>query len=97
MEFVRAEALTSDSARSGTATTDSVIVSNSVPVAAPTSRAVPPRTATCVVSSDETLVPDLRAEVTPAQCVERRLASLLKDAAVPASHVRLASHLTRKS
>jgi hypothetical protein len=41
-------------------------------------------------SSDEVLVPDVRAELSPAQSVERKLTSLLNGGAVPVSHLRLA-------
>jgi hypothetical protein len=40
--------------------------------------------------ADEVLIPDQRAGLTPAQSVERKLTSLLRDAAIPASHYRLA-------
>jgi len=39
---------------------------------------------------EETLVPDSRATLTPAEAVERRLTSMLRGFAVPVSHVRMA-------
>lgn len=38
----------------------------------------------------ETLIPDSRAELSPAQSVERKLTSMLRGAAIPVSHIRLA-------
>jgi hypothetical protein len=38
----------------------------------------------------EILVPDSRAELSPAQSVERKLTSMLRGAAIPVSHIRLA-------
>jgi hypothetical protein len=40
--------------------------------------------------ADEVLIPDQRAGLTPAQSVERKLTTLLRDGAIPASHFRLA-------
>jgi hypothetical protein len=41
--------------------------------------------------AEEVIVPDLRAGVTPAQAVERKLVAMLQGgAAIPASHFRLA-------
>jgi hypothetical protein len=37
---------------------------------------------------EETLVPDLRARLTPAQMVERKLVSLLKSAPLPVSQLQ---------
>lgn len=39
------------------------------------------------VMLDEALVADVRAELTPAQMVERKVASLLKDHALPVSQL----------
>jgi hypothetical protein len=55
------------------------------------------RTGARLLPGEEILIPDQRADLSPAQSVERRLALLLKDAAVPVSHVRMAAHLSRKS
>ena len=41
-------------------------------------------------TAEETLVPDSRASLTPAEAVERRLALMLRGVAVPVSHVRMA-------
>jgi hypothetical protein len=41
-------------------------------------------------AADEVLIPDQRADLTPAQSVERKLTTLLRDGAIPASHFRLA-------
>jgi len=38
----------------------------------------------------ETLIPDTRAELSPAQSVERKLTSMLRGGAIPVSHIRLA-------
>jgi hypothetical protein len=38
----------------------------------------------------EILVPDARAELSPAQSVERKLTSMLRGATIPVSHIRLA-------
>ena len=38
----------------------------------------------------ETLIPDSRAELSPAQSVERKLTSMLRGATIPVSHIRLA-------
>jgi hypothetical protein len=38
--------------------------------------------------SEEVLVPDARAELTPAQMVERKLVSMLRTGAVPVSHLQ---------
>jgi hypothetical protein len=38
----------------------------------------------------EILVPDSRAELSPAQSVERKLTSMLRGTAIPVSHIRLA-------
>jgi hypothetical protein len=62
------------------------------PVPAP--RLVPPP-ASRQARDDETLIPDERAELSPAQYVERRLTTLLKGSALPVSHVRMA-RLCRK-
>ena len=49
------------------------------------------------VAADEVIVPDLRADVTPAQSVERKLTAMLHSgAAIPVSHFRLAK-LCRKA
>lgn len=37
----------------------------------------------------ETLIPDSRADVSPAQSVERKLTSMLRGASIPVSHIRL--------
>jgi len=41
-------------------------------------------------ADEETLVPDSRASLTPAEAVERRLTLMLRGFAVPVSHVRMA-------
>lgn len=41
-------------------------------------------------AAEETLVPDSRASLTPAEAVERRLTLMLRGVAVPVSHVRMA-------
>ena len=97
MELARADALSPDVARTATGTIKPVPVSNSVPVAVPPVRTSTARTGVRWLPGEETLIPDQRAELSPAQSVEHRLAVLLKDAAVPVSHVRMASHLSRKS
>jgi hypothetical protein len=38
----------------------------------------------------EILVPDARADLSPAQSVERKLTSMLRGATIPVSHIRLA-------
>jgi hypothetical protein len=38
--------------------------------------------------NEEVLVPDARALLTPAQMVERKLVSLLKNASLPLSHLQ---------
>jgi hypothetical protein len=40
--------------------------------------------------SDEVLIPDHRAGLTPAQSVEKKLTALLRGGAIPASHFRMA-------
>jgi hypothetical protein len=40
--------------------------------------------------NEEILVPDARALLTPAQMVERKLVSLLKNASLPVSHLQTA-------
>jgi hypothetical protein len=42
-----------------------------------------------VVEKEEVLIVDARALLTPAQMVERKLISLLKDKLLPVSHVRM--------
>jgi hypothetical protein len=41
------------------------------------------------VDPDESLIADARANLTPAQMVERKLISLLRGKLVPVSHVRM--------
>jgi hypothetical protein len=41
-------------------------------------------------ADEETLVPDSRASLTPAEAVERRLTVMLRGVAMPVSHVRMA-------
>ena len=41
-------------------------------------------------TAEEMLVPDVRADLSPAQSVERKLTSLLRGGSVPVSHIRLA-------
>jgi hypothetical protein len=48
------------------------------------------RSFSLVREATETLVPDSRAELSPAQSVERKLTSMLRGAAIPVSHIRLA-------
>lgn len=38
----------------------------------------------------EVLIPDSRAELSPAQSVERKLTNMLRGGAIPVSHIRLA-------
>jgi hypothetical protein len=97
MELARADALSPDVVRTATGTIKPVAVSNSVPAAVPPIRTPTVRAGVRMLPGEETLIPDQRAELSPAQSVERRLALLLKDAAVPVSHVRMARHLSRKS
>jgi len=96
MELARADALSPDMTRTGAGTIKPTPMSNSVPVAVPPIR-TNVRAGARLLPGEETLIPDQRAELSPAQTVERRLALLLKDAAVPVSHVRMAAHLSRKS
>jgi hypothetical protein len=95
MELVRVDALASGVIRSGT-TGDSVVVGSPMPTPAPPVRTPPARQSARPTPADEILVPDLRAELTPAQTVERRLETLLKGSALRVSHVRLAARLGRK-
>jgi hypothetical protein len=44
-----------------------------------------------VVEGEESLVADARADLTPAQMVERKLFSLLKEKPVPLSYLRMAN------
>jgi len=97
MELARADALSPEATRAGTGTIKPAPVSNSVPATVTPMRTSPLRAGARLLPGEETLVPDQRAELSPAQSVERRLALLLKDAAVPVSHVRMAAHLSRKS
>jgi hypothetical protein len=48
------------------------------------------RSNSCVREASEVLVPDSRADLSPAQSVERKLTSMLRGAAIPVSHIRLA-------
>lgn len=95
MDLVSTTGTALDALRSGTAPLDAVLSSaiSSATIAAVRSHA--PRAGFRTLPTDETLVPDRRAEVTPAQFVERRLAVLLKGSAMPVSHIRLASRLSR--
>ena len=97
MELARADAPTTELARSVAGAAKPAPVCNAVPVVVTAVRAPAARVTSRLLPGEETLVPDLRAELSPAQSVERRLALLLKDAAVPVSHVRMAAHLSRKS
>jgi hypothetical protein len=97
MELARADAPVTESLRSGTGSAKSASVSNSVPVVVNSIRTTAARQTNRLLPGEEILVPDQRAELTPAQSVERRLALLLKDAAIPVSHVRMVAHLSRKS
>jgi len=45
---------------------------------------------------DEVLIPDSRADISPAQSVERKLTALLRGGAIPASHFRLAKLSRRR-
>jgi hypothetical protein len=96
MELARADATATDTLRSGTGTTKPAQLSNPVPAVVTPIRTVA-RSGMRLLPGDEVLIPDQRAELSPAQSVERRLALLLKDAAVPVSHVRMVAHLSRKS
>ena len=97
MELVRADAPATETIRAGAGVANPALLSNSVPVVVANVRTTTPKAAVRMLPGEETLVRDLRAELSPAQCVERRLAVLLKDAAVPVSHVRMVAHLCRKS
>src|SRR5262245_22534195 len=97
MELARVDAPAADLLRVGTPTAKPAAVSNPVPAVVPSIRTSTPRPGVRLLPGEEVLIPDQRAEISPAQSVERRLALLLKDAAVPASHVRTAAHLSRKS
>jgi hypothetical protein len=48
-------------------------------------------------SWEESLVPDERAQLRPAQVVELKLISLLKGKAVPVSHMQMKSLLRQRS
>jgi hypothetical protein len=50
----------------------------------PTNRLAP------VLAAEEDLVPDQRADLTPAQSVERKLSVLLRGGSIPVSHLRMA-------
>src|SRR5437870_5817599 len=97
MELARADAPTTDTLRSGPGTAKPALVSNPVPVVVTAIRTPVVRAGIRLLPGEEILIPDQRAELSPAQSVERRLATLLKDAAVPVSHVRMVAHLSRKS
>jgi len=97
MELARADAPVTESVRSGIGTVKPSPVSNSVPVVVTAIRTPATRPANRLLPGEEILIPDQRAELSPAQSVERRLALLLKDAAIPVSHVRMVAHLSRKS
>ncbi len=97
MELARVEPPATDSIRSGTGMANPALASKPVPAVVTSARAAASRPAARLLPEEESLVRDLRAELSPAQCVERRLAALLKDTAVPVSHVRMAAHLCRKS
>jgi hypothetical protein len=47
-------------------------------------------------AADEVLIPDQRAGLTPAQSVERKLTTLLRGGAIPASHFRMAKLSRRR-
>src|SRR5262245_1667315 len=97
MELARADAPLTDSVRSGTGIARPASVSNSVPAVVNVIRTPAARPGNRLLPGEEILIPDQRAELSPAQSVERRLALLLKDAAIPVSHVRMVAHLSRKS
>ena len=97
MELSRVEAPATDTIRSGTGVANPALMSKPAPPVVASARPMAARSTGRIPQDDECLVRDLRADLSPAQCVERRLAALLKDAAVPASHVRIAAHLCRKS
>jgi hypothetical protein len=49
-----------------------------------------PRTTTAAsLDALEILIPDSRADVSPAQSVERKLTTMLRGATIPVSHIRL--------
>ena len=54
-------------------------------------RSRPPERGVPAAGAEEALVPDVRARLRPAQQVEDKLRSLLKNAPLPVSHVRLAA------
>ncbi len=61
------------------------------PLRAPKSPVAPPIPA----ATEEALVADPRGEMTPAQMVERKLASLLNTRPLPVSHLRTARRTLR--
>jgi hypothetical protein len=76
-------------------------VGNDTPAAAPKELRTEPARLTVLrldatPEAEETIIPDLRAWVTPAQSVEQKLTAMLRSgAAIPVSHFRLAK-LCRK-
>jgi hypothetical protein len=68
------------------ASTESQVKPNSLAPEEKKARAQVPETPE---DMDEALVADERAELTPAQMVERKLISLLKGKLLPVSHVRM--------
>jgi len=95
MELVRAEALASGVTRAGSPH-EATALGSALPSAPAAVRSQATRLSSRRLAADETLVPDCRAALSPAQTVERRLAALLKDSAVGVSHVRMVAHLSRK-
>src|SRR5439155_17137984 len=96
MELVRSDALTPDGLRADAVHPEFTISAAAVLTPPAAARKHPTKAAARWMPADETLIPDSRAELTPAQTVERRLAVLLQGSAMPVSHVRLASRIGRK-
>jgi len=94
MELARADALTPNSLRVDTRPSEFTIAADAV-LTPPQAARRAGRAAARIVP-EETLVPDLRASISPAQSVERRLAVLLQGSAMRVSHVRLASRIGQK-
>ena len=53
------------------------------------------KTRTASPSSGELLIPDSRADLSPAQSVERKLTHILRGASIPVSHIRLSKRCGR--
>jgi hypothetical protein len=88
MELHPATPSLTESLRAGTAidlTAGSIAeVRPQAPARLPANRPAP------LLAADEDLIPDQRAELTPAQLVERKLSVLLRGGSIPVSHIRMA-------